>query len=428
VAQLSSACFDAITFEVWGALANGGQVVIVPTDVLLSAPRLAALLRRKAVSTVFITTALFNATVAEVPDAFASVDQLYFGGEALDRGTVRAVLGSGAGPARLHNIYGPTEVTTFSTFLRLTQPPATTGPIGRPIANTSAYVVDAGGGLAPAGVPGELWLGGPGLAWGYWRRPGVTADRFVPDPFSGAAGARLYRTGDRACWRPDGTLEFLGRVDHQVKVRGFRVEPGEVEAVLAGHEGVAGCAVVARRAGDGPVRLAGYVQPAPGRAVSAAALREFLAGRLPGHMVPSHLVVLDRLPLSPNGKVDRAALPEPGAGPAGAGGEFVAPRDPVEEVLAQTWAEVLGVDRVGVLDDFFALGGHSLQAVQIAFRIRNRFGVDLGVKPILQARRIAGLAAAIRAELDQDMALAEALSFVESLPDDVAADRLRSTR
>ena len=420
VAQLSNASFDPLLFEVWGPLLNGGRVVIVPTATALSPAELTRLLRAEEVTHAAIVTGLFNSTVLEVPDAFATLKQVYIGGERIGLGSLSAAIA--AGGTRLYNIYGPTEVTSISTAKPMDAIPESNGEIGRPIANTFAYVVDAGGGLAPVGVPGELWLGGPGVAWGYWRRPGVTADRFVPDPFSGAAGARLYRTGDRVCWRPDGSLEFLGRDDHQVKVRGFRVELGEVEAALAEHESVAVCAVAARRAGDGPVRLVGYVQPARGGAVSVAALREFLGARLPGHMVPSSVVVLDRLPLNPNGKVDRAALPEPEAARAEAGGEFVAPRDPVEEVLAQTWAEVLGVDRVGVLDDFFALGGHSLQAVQIVFRIRNTFGVDLGIKRILDARRLADLATAVRAELDRSTALAEALSFVESLPD--AADEL----
>ncbi|MFF0722720.1 amino acid adenylation domain-containing protein [Micromonospora sp. NPDC003816] len=398
LAQLANASFDAITFEVWGALANGGQVVIVPTETVLSPPGLAALLRTRAVTTVFITTALFNATVNTVPDAFAGVDQLYFGGESLDPGTVGRVVEGGQGPARLHNIYGPTEVTTFATYTRLTARPTSTGAIGTAIANTWAYVVDDAGRLAGVGIPGELWLGGPGVAWGYWDRPGLTADRFVPDGFSGVPGARLYRTGDVVFRRPDGSLEFVGRADHQVKVRGFRVELGEVESALLGYPAVASAVVVAARSEGAPVRLVGYVEPVAGAPVSVAELREFLAERLPEHAVPTAFVVMDTLPLTPNGKIDRAALPDPDTDQRADQAAFRAPADPLEQIIAEVWGEVLDVAGIGLDDNFFGLGGHSLHAVQVCGRLERTLRTPVSVRHLVEQPTVADLARRLRAE------------------------------
>ncbi|WP_203980591.1 non-ribosomal peptide synthetase, partial [Micromonospora phaseoli] len=398
IAQLSNASFDAITFEVWGALANGGQVVIVPTETVLSPVGLAAHLRARSVSTVFITTALFNATVNTVPDAFATVRQLYFGGETFDPGTVGRLIDSGQGPAHLHNIYGPTEVTTFSTYTRLRDRPASSGAIGSAIANTWAYVVDEVGSLVGVGVAGELWLGGPGVAWGYWNRAGLTADRFVPDGFSGVAGGRLYRTGDVVCWRPDGSLEFVGRTDHQVKVRGFRVELGEVESALVAHPAVASGVVVASRSGAGPVRLVGYVEPVAGAPVSVAQLREFVGERLPEHMVPASFVVMDSLPLNPNGKIDRAALPEPDPEKRAGQAVFRAPSEPLEQIIASVWAEVLDVDEVGVDDNFFALGGHSLHAVQVCGRLERTLRTPVSVRQLVEQPTVGDLARRLRAD------------------------------
>ncbi|MET9340068.1 amino acid adenylation domain-containing protein [Nonomuraea sp. NPDC003804] len=393
IAQVSNASFDAITFEVWGALTNGGRVAVTPPETVLSPVALAALLRAERVTTAFLTTSLFNATTSEVPDAFATVEQLYVGGEALDVARIGEVLRGGLGPKSLHNAYGPTEVTTFSTCRRLTEPPTVRGPIGRPIANTTAWVVDLDtGDLAAAGVPGELWLGGPGVAWGYWDRPGRTASSFVADPFSGTAGARLYRTGDLARWNGDGTLEFLGRVDRQLKIRGFRVEPGEVELAMSALPGVRGCAVVALEPESGPVELAGYVQPGPG--VTLAGLREGLARELPEHLIPAHLILVDRLPLTPNGKVDLSALPAPERQRAEAAA--VAPDGPVEELLAAIWAEVLGVERLGATDDFFDLGGHSLHAVKVTTRIERALRTTLSVRDLFRHKTVRRLAAALR--------------------------------
>ncbi|WBB56642.1 amino acid adenylation domain-containing protein [Verrucosispora sp. WMMD573] len=398
LAQLANAGFDAITFEVWGALANGGQVVIVPTETVLSPVGLTALLRARSVTTVFITTALFNATVNTVPDAFATVDQLYFGGETLDPATVGRVIDGGRGPARLHNIYGPTEVTTFATYTRLTAEPASGGAIGSAIGNTWAYVVDEWGCLSGVGVPGELWLGGPGVSWGYWNRPGPTADRFVPDAFSGVPGARLYRTGDVVFQRTDGSLEFVGRTDHQVKIRGFRVELGEVESVLLAEPAVTAAVVVAVRRDGAPLHLVGYVQPVAGAPVSVDRLREFLTERLPEHMVPSTFVVMDALPLNPNGKIDRAALPAPDAGHPPGQAAFRVPDEPLEQIIAEVWGEVLDVDGIGLDDNFFRLGGHSLHAVQVCGRLERTLRTPVSVRQLVEQPTVADLARRLRAD------------------------------
>ncbi|HEX7241350.1 MAG TPA: thioesterase domain-containing protein, partial [Longimicrobiaceae bacterium] len=249
----------------------------------------------------------------------------------------------------------------------------------------------ADGAPVPPGVPGELCVGGAGVARGYLGRPGPTAERFVPDPFSGEAGARLYRTGDRARWGPDGALEFLGRLDRQVKVRGFRVEPGEAEAALAAHPGVREAAVAAREDAPGETRLVGYVVPATGD-VDPAELRAWLRARLPAHLVPEALVVLDALPLTPSGKPDRAALPAPGGG----GGEgYVAPRTAEEEALARIWAGVLGVERVGVRDDFFELGGQSILATRLLARVRAELDADVTVAALLAGATVEEMARAV---------------------------------
>jgi amino acid adenylation domain-containing protein len=390
VAQAASAVFDAATWEVWGALLNGGCVVGIGRDAALDARELAATLRREGVTALFLTTALFNQTVREAPDAFATLEHLLFGGEAVDPAAVRACL-EGGPPRRLLHVYGPTENTTFSSWQRVESvaPGAATVPIGRAVAGSTAYLLDRRCEPVPVLWPGELYVGGRGVARGYLGRPGPTAAAFVPDPFAAEPGARMYRTGDRARWNAHGEIEFLGRIDRQVKVRGFRIEPGETEAALAAHPAVREAAVVVRGEG-GDRRLAGFVTAAEGEAVTPAALRAWLAARLPEYMVPASLAVLDAMPLTPGGKLDRRALPE-AAGGAGAG-EWTAPRTQTEETLAAVWAEVLGVERVGAGDDFFALGGHSLLATRVASRVREAFGAEVPLRAFFEAPVLADLA------------------------------------
>ncbi|HVR98785.1 MAG TPA: amino acid adenylation domain-containing protein, partial [Thermoanaerobaculia bacterium] len=370
--------FDAATFEIWATLLQGATLVVIPQDVLLSPPDLAARLEREDVTVLHLTAALF---AQMVPAALGRLRCALFGGEASAPAAVARVL-EGGRPQRLLHMYGPTESTTFATWHEVTDAAAL--PIGRPLANTTAYVLDRRQQPVPPGVTGELCLGGDGLAWGYLNRPDLTAERFVPDPF-GEPGARLYRTGDLASVRADGALELQGRIDHQVKIRGFRIEPGEVEAVLAAHPAVRECAVVARR--DAGVRLVAYVVG------DAGDLRGYLQERLPDYMVPSAFVALEALPLTPNGKVDRKALPAPDAVNVSAGSE---PLDLVEELLAGIWAEVLGLGRVGVHDDFFALGGHSLLATQVVSRVRAVLGVELPLRALFESPTVAGLGQSLR--------------------------------
>jgi acyl carrier protein len=286
-------------------------------------------------------------------------------------------------------------------------------PIGRPLGNVRLYVCDALGSPQPAGVPGELLIGGAGVARGYLGRAGLTAGRFVPDPFSAEGGARLYRTGDRARWRADGTLEFLGRVDAQVKVRGFRIEPGEIEAALRGHENVTDCVVVARGDGQGSQQLVAYVAGG----VEADELREHLRQSLPEYMVPAAFVVLEALPLTPNGKLDRKALPAPEY--ASAQKPYVAPRTAAEEALAEIWAEVLRLERVGVHDSFFDLGGHSLLIMRLLATIQATFDLELSIRTVFSMPTLEALAGEIERLIYEEaaaMSELEAEQLAESNP------------
>ena len=311
---------------------------------------------------------------------------------------------------QLENLYGPTEAAIDVTRWSCAGDTSREVPIGRPIWNTRAYVLDCGLEPVPSGVVGELYIAGLGLARGYLNRAGLTSERFVADPH-GAPGTRMYRTGDLARWRSDGVLEFLGRADAQVKLRGFRIEPGEIEAVLLRQAGVSAAAVVARdddaagsgRGGD--KRLIGYVVPQAGATVDVAQLRAALSASLPDHMVPSAFVVLERLPLTPNGKLDRRALPAPERGSSSLR-DHRAPRTPQEAVLCSLFAEVLGVERVGLDDNFFELGGHSLLAMRLIGRVRASLGVEVAIRSLFEApsvgalaRRLASETAAIRAPL-----------------------------
>jgi acyl carrier protein len=300
-------------------------------------------------------------------------------------------------------------------------------PIGSPVSNTSAYVLDAGMRRAPVGVGGELYLGGESLARGYLGRPALTAERFVPDPFSAGPGARLYRTGDHVRFLPDLGLEYLGRLDQQVKVRGFRIEPGEIETVLLRHASVAEAVVVAREAAAGDLRLVAYVAGRGGVVAPAAELRALLREGLPEHMIPSAFVMLESLPLTPNGKVDRRARPAPERLRPELGETYVAPRTAVEEVLAGIWSEVLGVERIGVEDNFFDLGGHSLLATQVVARVRDAFEVELPLRHLFEEPTVVGLASVMldepgqRARVEKTAGL---LLMLEGLSEDEAGEML----
>ena len=275
-----------------------------------------------------------------------------------------------------------------------------TATIGRPIANSQAYILDPCLTPVPVGMPGELYLGGAGLARGYLNRPELTAEKFLPHPFSDTPGARLYRTGDLARYLPDGTIAFLGRIDDQVKIRGFRIELGEIESVLGQHPSVQESVVAAREDTPGDKRLVAYLVPRTARPPSLQEFHHFVQAKLPKYMVPSLFVILDALPLTPNGKVDRQALPVPDASRLTLENAFVAPRTRVEEKLAAVWRELLGIEHLGIHDNFFALGGHSLLAMQVMSRIRGTWAVELPVRCLFDTPTIAEIAVAITQSLD----------------------------
>jgi len=268
----------------------------------------------------------------------------------------------------------------------------TSVPIGRPISNTQVYILDQRQQPVPVGVAGELYIGGDGLARGYLNRPELTEEKFVANTFNAEAGARLYRTGDRVRYQADGNIEFLGRIDQQVKIRGYRIELGEIEAVLSEHPAIKESVVIARDDEAGDKRLVAYVIAGKNGGPSISELRKYLKGKLPHYMVPSAFVVLDEMPLTPNGKVDRCALPSPERSREEVEGEYQAARTPVEEMMVVIWAGILGIEQVGIRDNFFELGGHSLSATRMVSRIRDAFGVELPLRTVFESPTVAGLA------------------------------------
>ncbi|WP_240360579.1 non-ribosomal peptide synthetase [Pyxidicoccus caerfyrddinensis] len=395
--QLAPISFDASTLEIWGALLHGARLVVMPPQTP-SLEDLGQVLRDARVTTLWLTAGLFAQVVEGNLDVLRPVKQLLAGGDVVPAPHVRRVLEELRIPVT--NGYGPTETTVFAACFRMTDPAQVDAsvPIGRPIGGTRLYVLDAQGRPVPEGIIGELFVGGDGLARGYIGQPALTAERFIPDAFSGVPGARLYRTGDLVRWLEDGTLDFIGRADAQVKLRGFRIELGEVRAVLASHPEVQEAVVLAREDRPGDKRLVGYV--AAPESLDLAALRDFLKQRLPEYMVPSALVRLDALPLTPNGKVDRKALPVPDAS-ATTAGQYVAPRTPAEEQLAALWADVLGLPRVGAEDNFFDLGGHSLLAARMVSRLQKAVRARVSLATLFQHPTVAALAAVLDARRDE---------------------------
>jgi amino acid adenylation domain-containing protein len=393
---VTTAGFDIAALEFYLPLANGAAVVLAQREQARDPQMLRTLARSHGVTVLQATPSLWQALVAGAgAGSWAGVRALV-GGEALPA-ELAYVLAEQAAAAT--NLYGPTETTIWSTASELGPDAGVVSSIGRPIANTRVYVLDDRLAAVPAGVAAELYIAGAGLARGYAGRAGLTAARFVSDPFDPACGGRLYRTGDVVRWTADGQLVFLGRADEQLKIRGFRIEPGEVEAVLAAHPRVARSAVIARQHTAGDNRLIAYVVPADedlagdgdGTAGLPAVLREFAGSRLPEYMVPSAVVVLETLPLTPNGKLDRKALPDPDFAVAAGSGR--GPANAREELLCQAFAEILGLEEVGAEDDFFALGGHSLLAVRLISRVRAALGVEVPLRVLFEAPTVAGLAA-----------------------------------
>ncbi len=438
MAQASNVSFDAATFEIWSALLNGARLVLIAKDTLLSPQSLSTAIVRHGITMLFLTTALFNQMVQQIPAALGKLRYLLFGGEAVDPQKVKQLLDNGP-PGRLLHLYGPTETTTFASWhwVKAVAADSTTVPIGRPIANTEIYILDADLNPVPIGVSGELYISGPGLARGYLNRPELTAEKFIANPFSIDSSARLYRTGDMARYLADGNIEFLGRIDDQVKIRGFRVEPGEIESVLSQHPAVRENVVLARENATeeqhaahnreseienlkSDRRLVAYVVSNRETALTVGDLRSFLRQKLPDYMVPSAFVLLDSLPLTPNGKVDRRKLPPPNNNRSQLGEVFVAPRTPTEEIIAGIWAEILGVKHIGVHDNFFDLGGHSLLATRVVSHVRDALQVELPLRRLFEKPTVEGLAMMIvqgQAQKTQAEELADILARIESLSD-----------
>lgn len=394
IAHASSVSFDAATFEIWGALLNGAELVILPQDVIVEPDRLARALREQAITIMWMTSSLFNHTIREVPDAVAGVGTVLAGGEALDPPTIRAVLAGGR-PARLINGYGPTENTTFTTTHLISDlpPEATSVPIGRPIRGTYCYVLDDQLQLVPPGAPGELYAGGLGLAFGYARTPQLTAERFVPDPYR-EGGSRLYRTGDLVRWDNEGRLEFLRRRDGQVKIRGYRIEPGEIEEVLTGCPGVRSAVVLISGEASGP-RLVAYIEADPRQRPTASDLQAAAEHALPGYMVPAGYVILDEFPLNANGKTDRDRLSTFAVTKADT--RYEEPENEIETAVCQEWERLLDVGWVGATANFFRLGGDSLLATKAVSRLRQRLGVRVTVRALFDHPTAREFASAVTA-------------------------------
>jgi amino acid adenylation domain-containing protein len=429
----SSIGFDLTVTSLWAPLISGRTVTLLPEGYGVDA--LASVLQKtKGHSLVKITPIhlwMLTSLIA-TEDIDASTRCFVVGGEALTYEQI-ALWRKMAPGTRIINEYGPTETVVGCCVYEVGERDPEVGavPIGTPIANTSVYVLDRDFKSVPTGVEGELFIGGAGVSRGYLNRPALTAEKFVPNPFSHVAGDRMYRTGDRARWRSDGNLEFLGRVDEQVKIRGYRVEPGEVEAVLTQHPSIREAAVIVREDEPGEKRLVGYVVAKGQRGPTAAELRSYMKERMPEYLVPSAFVRLAALPLTPNGKVDRRHLPPPEGARPELEATYAAPRTKVEEQLTTIWGEVLSIERVGIHDNFFELGGHSLLATQVTSRIRETLLVRLSLRHVFESPTIAKLASAIASDLarnrkeDQSVRLKELLRNMTS---EEKAERLRQMR
>ncbi|MDP1513189.1 amino acid adenylation domain-containing protein, partial [Paenibacillus ottowii] len=382
--QTCAFVFDVSTFEIWGALLNGGQLVLVHKDDLLDAAKLKETIRDHRVTMMWLTTPLFNQLSQQDSKLFGDVKYLLVGGDVLSAPHINRVLRDNP-DLNIINGYGPTENTTFSTTYHIKEEQPDSVPIGRPIRNSTAYVVDSSFNLQPVGAWGELVVGGDGVARGYLNRPELTAEKFIDSPFR--SGERCYRTGDLVRWNEDGTLEYKGRIDAQVKIRGYRIELGEVEAQLLKLEAVQEAVVIAHEDEQGQKQLCAYVVTVAD--IAASELRSALSQELPGYMVPSYFVQMEQLPLTPNGKVDRRALPQP-EGSVDSGENYVAARNEVERTLVSVWQSVLGIEQIGVLDNFFHLGGDSIKGIQVSSRLLQN-GYKLEMRELFQYPTIAEL-------------------------------------
>ncbi len=414
--------FDVSVWEFFAPLLSGARLIVARPDRHPDSAYLVQVIAQQGITAIQVVPSMLQMLVEEPGlTACNSLRRVFCGGEALGGELARALLARL--DVELYNLYGPTEACIDATCWRCDRGQRTV-LIGRPLANTRSYVLDSHRHPVPIGVPGELYIGGEGLARGYLNRPELTAEKFIPNPFSREPGSRLYRTGDLARYRPDGNIEFLGRIDHQVKLRGFRVELGEIEAVLGQHPVVRETAVVAREDSPGDKRLVAYVVPLPQEGPEVGELRRYLKQKLPEHMVPSAFVMLDALPLTPSGKLDRRRLPEPDRAHPELKKDFVAPRAAVEQVVARTWSRVLGSKRVGIHDNFFELGGHSLLATQVMSRLREVFRVDLPLLSLFESPTVAGLSHVI-VQSEAKPGNAERISHVLNRIEGMSAEDVR---
>jgi amino acid adenylation domain-containing protein len=421
VLQFSALSFDAAVWEIAMALGSGATLVLADRTVLADPPALTRLLHEAAITHVTLPPTMLRLLE---PEHMPLLEQVITAGEACSYELVQRWA-----PGRtFYNAYGPTETTVCASIYTCDPAEPTAPPIGRPLPNMQLYVLDAQQQPVPVGVPGELYVGGVSVARGYLNRPELTAERFLPDPFSSEPGMRLYRTGDRVRYRADGNLEFLGRIDQQVKLRGFRIELGEIEAVLAQHPTVADAVVLVREDQPDEPRLVAYMVAAAGQEVVPSDLRAFLQGHLPAHMIPAAFVVLEAFPLTPSNKVDRKALPAPDHTVAESI-PYAPPRTELEEQLAEMCAQLLQLERVGIHNNFFELGGHSLLAARYASHIRESFGIDLPLRTIFEHATVAELAAEIdllrAANQEKEQQIAEVLAQIENLSDEEVLGMLR---
>ncbi|MBK9146341.1 MAG: amino acid adenylation domain-containing protein [Flavobacteriales bacterium] len=402
--QLSNISFDASTLEIWGALLNGGRLVLQAQQ-KPTLPEVCDTIQKHKVTSVWFTVGLFNMLVDEQLDRLRGLKHILTGGDVLSAPHVKKAF-LALGPNVLINGYGPTENTTFTCCFPINSKASITDsvPIGFPLNNTTVHVLDEQRNPVPVGRKGELYTGGDGVALGYWKRDDLTAEKFIDDPFSGKSGAKLYRTGDIVKWQADGSIAFIGRADGQVKIRGFRIELGEIENALNDLPGVKDKVVVARQVGPGEKQLACYVIPSEAHHGNQDDLlnivREHLRAKLPSYMVPTGFMVLNELPLTANGKIDRRALPAPSAQTSALKAEHVAPRNTIERALAALWGRVLNASDIGIHDDFFDLGGHSLIGIQLLGQVEQQFSKTLPLKSLFEAPTIAQFAELLKGEGD----------------------------
>lgn len=400
--QLSNISFDASTLEIWGALLNGGRLVLQPQQ-KPTLPEICDAIQKHKVTSVWFTVGLFNMLVDEQLERLRGLKHILTGGDVLSVPHVKKAL-KVLGPNVLINGYGPTENTTFTCCFPINDEASITDsvPIGYPLNNTTVHVLDEQRNPVPVGRKGELYAGGDGVALGYWKRDDLTAEKFIDDPFSGKSGAKLYRTGDIVKWNADGSIAFIGRADGQVKIRGFRVELGEIENALNDLPAVKDKVVMARQDGPGEKQLACYVVPSDAHQGPQDELlntvREHLRAKLPAYMVPTGFVVMNELPLTANGKIDRRALPAPTAQTSALKAEHVAPRNTIERALAAIWGRVLNASDIGIHDDFFDLGGHSLIGIQLLGQVEQQFNRILPLKSLFEAPTIAQFAELLKGE------------------------------